>query len=105
MDPKPSPIPVRRASYAIILLAFAAAFALVWKFLAEKPIVQIYGLAAIGTVFLLIVAWVSVRAAAQAATRHWSHFSLSTLVIWLVPYAAISAWIIKWTGPYDEYFS
>jgi hypothetical protein len=76
---------------AVILFAFPG-----------KPRVQMYGIAAAAIAFMLWTTW-SATAHSKPKGQRW-RFSLQTLLVWIVPYAAAVAWIVSWHGPHEQDF-
>jgi hypothetical protein len=100
MPDEPLPIAVLRK--VSLFFALLGAFAVILFAFPGKPRVQMYGIAAAAIAFMLWTTW-------SATARHKPkgqrlRFSLRTLLLWIVPYAAAVAWIVSWRGPHEQDF-
>ena len=71
-------------------------------YLSPWPIAQMYAICAAGTTFTMLITWRSANQIANTDNRRSAQFSLRTLLVWIMPYAAVVAWIASWDGHFKE---
>ncbi|MGD9723932.1 MAG: hypothetical protein AB7O59_20510 [Pirellulales bacterium] len=104
MDECAKPLPPRRVGYGWLVLIWLAAMIGVWFALRSSPVAQMYGIAAVACSFMILVLWRMTSTLSTAGPSGHFQFRLKTVLMWVVPYVALAAWIVAWTGPYEQDF-
>jgi hypothetical protein len=72
--------------------------------LGKWPVAQMYAIAAFGVAFMAFTAWGFLEPKSPRGQRRRVHFSLRTLTLWIVPYVAAVACVLRWDGPWNKEF-
>lgn len=89
---------------SLLFVGLVMAIVVLFVTLSPWPVARSYGISAVSIVFMWLVAWKAIHALPRSAGRAAFQFSLGTLLVWVVPYAAVVAWILGRPGPHDQDF-
>ena len=83
-------------------LGFVAVLIGILYYLSPWPIAQMYSICAAGTAFTVLTTWRAAKQVPRTDKLRSSQFSLRTLLVWFMPFAALVACIVSWGGHFQE---
>jgi hypothetical protein len=98
--PKQRPPAVPR--FSLEDLGFVTVLIGILYYLSPWPIAQMYSICAAGTAFTVLTTWRAAKQVPRTDKLRSSQFSLQTLLVWILPLAALVAWIVSWGGYFQE---
>jgi len=104
LHPEDAPAPAMGLRWFGEFLFMLAAMAFVFYATSNWKIARYYAIAGVSTSFIFYVTWKAIRTLPNTHRQSGKQFSLRTILWWVVPYVAIAAAIMGWSGSYEEDF-
>ena len=84
------------------MLGFVTVLIGILYYLSPWPIARMYSICATGTAFLVLTTWSVAKQVPSTEKLRLSQFSLRTLFVWFMTFAALVDWIVSWGGQFKD---
>ena len=102
MIKRPKQDPPTVSHFPWTMLGFVTVLIGILYYLSPWPIAQMYSICAAGTAFAMLTTWRVAEQVPSTDKLRSSQFSLRTLFVWFMPFAALVAWIVSWDGQFKD---